>query len=141
MQIDSRALKTETDFQKDIHFCFSMFDPNIINIREACVGNGRIDFIFFYNWKFPVLVEIKLTSNDGWKQGIEFQVTEYISRTKIKYAIYVVIINTDIYQEDCEKELQNLNSLKNESFEIIIIDNYHKKTPSKIKKTKSKKRK
>lgn len=78
------------------------YNQDIEIIREAVLGDGKVDFKIYKNNQEDekVLVEVKRASSSYLKKGYEKQLTSYMQTSKYKNAFYLVACFTD---DDYEK--------------------------------------
>lgn len=82
---------------------------NIDLSREVNNGRGAVDFKLSRGAEEKILIEIKLTSNNQLKHGIEKQIPIYMKQDYTRKAIYLVINNGHL------KALDNLMKFYNEA--------------------------
>lgn len=96
---------------------------NIDLTRESNVGRGPVDFKLSKGSIEKVLVEVKLTSNEQLKHGIETQLPIYMAQEKTQKAIYLVIDNGHPRAlENFYKFHNNLDPKVKQSIPFVVID-------------------
>ena len=102
---------------------------NIDLSRECNAGRGPVDFKLSRGAQEKIIVEIKLTSNNQLKHGVDIQVPIYMSQESVKKAIYLIIDNG--HPKAVENYIKFYNSLGvSEKIHCFIIDGTPKESAS-----------
>lgn len=115
--------KSETAWQSIFNVYADMFlDTNNLDITaEAETGRGPVDFKISKGSKERYLVEMKLSSNKKYKQGLIKQLEVYKKATNnVKKAYYLYVDFED--SDERRKILIDLKNNSNTNTEIIFID-------------------
>jgi hypothetical protein len=81
-----------------IHYCRA----NRIDLTpEANAGRGPVDFKFVQNWDARALIEVKLTNNSKYWDGLQKQTVQYLKSEELDTAYYVSV---GYYDKDFEKD-------------------------------------
>lgn len=105
-------------------------------IREAMLGNGKVDFKLYKNHHEDekILIEIKRAHSSYLKKGYENQLTNYIASSGYKNAFYLIVCFTDA---EYTKALRFIGeNVYTDTFQlyinISILDASKRKTASNI---------
>ena len=104
---------------------------NVDISRESNNGRGPVDFKLSRGTLEKIVVEVKLTSNNQLKHGIEKQLPIYMKQENTIYAIYLVIDNG--HPKTVENFLKFYDQVplsKKSKIRVIIIDGTYKKSAS-----------
>ena len=107
-------------------YCIS---NNLDLSRECNAGRGPVDFKLSRGAQEKIVVEVKLTSNNQLKHGIDVQVPIYMRQENVKKAIYLIIDNGH------SKALENFTKFYNtlgttEKIHCVVVDGSAKKSAS-----------
>lgn len=119
--------KQEKAWQSAFHlFVTRILKSNNIDLTpEYQTGSGPVDFKFSYTASFRVLIELKLSSNTNYIDGLVKQTEKYKECTENTKKAYFIFINVE---KEEQKWLEKINRLKekkkelNIDTEIIFID-------------------
>ena len=104
-------------------------------IREALVGNGKVDFKLYKNnnEKEKILIEVKRANSSYLKKGYEEQLTKYMYAENCKNAFYLIACFTDNEYNKAYKFIRE--NVYTDEFQmyinIAILDLRIRKVPSK----------
>lgn len=85
-----------------VHYCRA----NKVDLTgEADAGRGPMDFKFVANWSARAGVEIKLTNNSKFWNGVKHQLPEYLTAEELKLGFFVAVAFTE---KDLSEERQKL---------------------------------
>ena len=119
--------KHEIAWQAAFHlFIYKILEQNKIDLSpEHQTGSGPIDFKFSYTASFRVLIEIKLSSNPNYIDGLIKQTEKYKQCTENTKKSYFIFINVDKEEQKWLEKVNRLNQKKKEldiDTEIVFID-------------------
>lgn len=117
-----------------LHYCRA----NHVDLGgETNAGRGPMDFKFVANWQARAGVEIKLTSNSGYWDGLKNQLPQYLRSEELKlgYFVSVGFREADFTPERMDKvraavEVASKDSSKD--LRVIFVDAQPKKSASKL---------
>lgn len=107
-------------------YCFA---NNIDLSREINNGRGPVDFKLSRGALDKIVVEVKLTSNNQLKHGIETQLPIYMKQEKTYRAIYLIIDNG--HPKALKNFFEFYNKIQKQKVDIITVDGTYRDSASK----------
>lgn len=105
-------------------------------IREALVGNGKVDFKLLKSndEKEKILIEVKRASSSYLKKGYEEQLTKYMHAANCRNAFYLIACFTDNEYDKAYKFIrENVYTDEYQMYiNIAVLDLWKRKAPSKL---------
>lgn len=85
------------------------YNQDIQIVREALLGEGKVDFLLYKNndEDEKVLIEVKMANSCKIKKGYEKQLVEYLLSSKYKHAFYLIACYTDEEYSKIDKFIRN----------------------------------
>lgn len=107
-----------------IHYCRA----NHIDLTpEANAGRGPVDFKFVQHWHARALVEVKLTNNSKYWDGLQKQTVQYLKSEELKTAFFVSVgYRDDDFEEERMDRVRSVaadvSQRANQSISPIFVD-------------------
>lgn len=118
-----------------LHYCRA---NQIVLSGESNAGRGPVDFKFVANWSAQALVEIKLTSNSHFWDGLQQQTIQYLESEEVKLGYFVAVgFHDQDFDENRINRLRQVAERRSDEtgkdVRFAMIDARPKKSASKLK--------
>ncbi len=110
----------------------------VILTSESNAGRGPVDFKFTAGWEAQALVELKLTDNTKFWDGLRAQTPQYMRSETISHAIFAAVgfrardFEPD-YQQRVRDAAASVSTETSQQIDVVFIDARPKEPASKLK--------